>query len=133
MTRMNATVKALWVDDLRNTPHKQIKSLLCDSGGFCCLGRLTDLYINSDANVDKEQWIESDVPGVKKFSGKFVLLSDKVKDWAGLTIGEGARVIVPKHVNVSTQIRERGSAPLSLLNDHGLTFHELADIIEEQL
>lgn len=132
MTKMNPAIKALWVYDLRTTEHKQNSTFLNCSAGFCCLGRLTDLYIQSPANTNNLQWIDKDY-GIKIFGHSSVHLSNEILDWSGLKNREGAKVLVPKHLKVSTQIRERGVVTLSLLNDHGLTFRELADIIEEQL
>lgn len=136
--KMNPEVKALWVADLRSGLHAQTKGCLNRGDSFCCLGRLTDIYINSPANDVGMKWEQADPI---ESSGKMAVyenhsatsfLSTAILKWAGLGRRAG------EWVNVDKELSEKigligANYSLSHLNDQGVTFLQIADIIEAQL
>jgi hypothetical protein len=133
---MNPEVKALWVADLRSNKYKQVKKTLNCINGFCCLGRLTDLYRQSPANTENLQWEQLadpflDPSGVRVF-GKYredLILPEEVKEWAGL---HDNNVSIDPMPRLDDNLGELHTT-LSGANDGGYTFEQIADIIEEQL
>jgi hypothetical protein len=120
--QMNQQVKEKWLSALRSGAYAQGEHYLRrGDGSFCCLGVLCDLYakehpvgwrINDDPN-DKSSYIFGD--------DSTVFLPLEVVQWAELTAHDP---IV--YVN-------GGERRLSLLNDIGNTFNDIADLIEENL
>ena len=123
--KMNPEVKALWVADLRSGKHNQAKRVLNCEDGFCCLGRLTDLFIASPANLLNNQWgvlLEGDTDNRKNFGSSSTVLSENVMRWAGL-----------KHTTGNSVEIDGEKRSLTELNDAGYCFLQIADIIEAQL
>lgn len=118
--KMNKRVKKLWLEALRSGEYLQTKETLWkkDPNGndsFCCLGVLTNLYVEETG--DLSAWDETTV------------LSEACVNWAGI-IDQKFRlrqqeVVLPKPV--------RGMRLLTDLNDKGMSFSEIADVIEDQL
>jgi hypothetical protein len=124
--KMNPEVKALWLKDLRSGEHKQAHGFLNCKTGFCCLGRLTDLYIQNSANVEKKNWYPAGCSShdVMEFDTSTASLPDTVAEWAGLENFHGfGPVLEPV----------KGRISLDTMNDGGFSFKEIADIIEAQL
>lgn len=122
---MNPEIKDKWVEALRSGQYKQCDRTLMrqDEYGnrtFCCLGVLTDLYLQ-EKNM---QWDFNDVNGVP-FYGKEVL-TEQVIVWAGFP----DRIIDTN----APSVHWRGDLPtlLTTMNDDGVEFPAIADIIEEQ-
>lgn len=115
---MNNEVKSLWTSKLRSGEYRQTRSCLKFGDSFCCLGVLTDLYLKAH-NL---KWGES------IFQGYMLGLPTPVWEWAGL---RGGTCFDP-HVDVKEglQTYERS---LSELNDGGVSFGVIADLIEAQL
>jgi len=130
---MNAEFKAAWLAALRSGEYKQGRNYLRDGDGFCCLGVACDVALKQGL-----------VPGEWDTNGVFWSLTDS------------ERYVMPESVanaiGLSTCIEESKVScnpmvsyndrdlPLSTLNDgdferqaHGLSFTEIANIIEEQL
>lgn len=109
---MNPEIKARWVAALRSGEYKQTVGALRDKGGFCCLGVLCDLHSKERG----ERWDDF------SYGGEKMLVPESVQEWSGASRSpEIARS--PEHEEDE----------LSMLNDDGLTFHEIADLIEKQL
>ena len=113
---MNQTVKEKWLQALRSKEYEQNRGCLKDGNKFCCLGVLTDLYI-------KENNLNWSLDYKDDFYADAGLPSWKVCDWADL-----------KNPNPDIKIDEP-FCPDSLagMNDHGYSFEEIADVIEQQL
>jgi hypothetical protein len=110
---MNPQIKQKWVSVLRSGEYQQTQGRLRTDNGFCCLGVLCDLY-GKEHNVEWEPGCDNHY----EFQGNNASLSLYVVEWSGL---EGSNPYVD------------GGKTLSLLNDSGKTFEEIADVIEEQL
>lgn len=136
--RMNLDVQRLWTMALRSGDYDQGRSQLCtiDVPGakpqFCCLGVLTDLYINL---TGRGKWVtrtsestgksfmvfyptkDADASGIE---GEAFYLHEDVVKWAGLD----RKVPIVK-------VREDFYDKLSELNDNGTKFDRIADLIEQ--
>lgn len=137
---MDQTIKADWVKALRSGEYEQGSGSLNKAGKFCCLGVLCDLAVKAGVPVqvrqaacdclddwddDPEHRCTPDVEEIEyDFNSSYPPI--KVQDWAGITSPDPV-VAVPE----SDDPGKRSS--LSVLNDEGRTFAEIADLIEEQL
>lgn len=110
---MNQRVKNLWVEALTNGTYQQATRSLRNSEGYCCLGVLCDLYLKE--NKEKEWSYEYNH---WRLDGKANILPSFVMEWAGLK--ECNPKIIAKHSLVS-------------YNDEGMSFTQLAELIEEYL
>lgn len=119
IVRMNPEIKAKWLAALRSGEYGQGKDCLKGPGGFCCLGVLGDLMVEEG----KAEWQTDGEDGQAKLFDNKLVLSPQVVDWAGLPSDpEG---FFCGDVGLK--------APLTMMNDQGATFEELAKIIEERL
>lgn len=130
---MNKAIKKQWVDALRSGDYSQGKHCLQDeNNNFCCLGVLTDLYIKSHRHSliewSKDISYENDIPNYPALlpvDGKSPTseprqfeaerLPDIVAEWSGFN-----------------PAFEYNNMDLEDINDDGVTFDEIANIIEEQ-
>ena len=120
---MDKHIAERWVQALRSGQYQQGQGELHpDTNSYCCLGVLCDLYRveqgkgewrkgpmrgeNNIFTVDDEEGYESSV------------LPESVKDWAGMhsSVGEIVGTV----------------DALSSLNDEGMEFPQLADLIEKK-
>lgn len=117
---MNEEVKAKWLEALRSGEYKQGTGTLRDGeDNFCCLGVLCDVAIKNGVELavahredDSDDW---------NYDGNSWYLPYRVKEWADLA-----------HDN--PEVDKVGYFRLADLNDEaGLTFAQIADVIEEQL
>lgn len=122
---MNREVRDLWVAALRSDDYAQTVGKLArevaDEGvrEYCCLGVLCDLAARR--GVVRDVHVESN--GVVTYDGVANYLPASVQEWAGLG-GYGA----------NPQVRHGGELrTLGTLNDTGVSFHRIADLVKEQL
>jgi len=127
---MNSEIKAKWLQALRSGEYKQTRHTLRScSGGFCCLGVLSDIYrkevggswewnYNADnaysiVDEDREDFGTTEPPVC-------------VVEWAGLE---------ERNPRVQLKINDDNFfvfISLAELNDEGKTFNEIADLIDDQ-
>lgn len=113
---MKPEIKKRWLEALRSGEYEQGVFMLYGERKFCCLGVLTDLYLQSVG----ETWVKTidgashHIPGDIDGTG---YLPDVVIEWAEIW-----------QSNPSA-----GEKDLSGLNDGGVSFSEIADLIEEHL
>ena len=118
---MKPEIKEKWVAALRSGEYQQTTEVLHDDNGFCCLGVLTELYRQEHGG----EWEKiSDSSTIYKFVNKFYLdgceteiLPWTVVHWSGL----------------NDQVPHLADNYISNLNDSGMSFAKIADLIEEQL
>jgi hypothetical protein len=135
-----------WLEALRSGKYKQGTqgALNDETGGFCCLGVLCDVH-------GEEPWREEGV-GELSYLSCCYFLPDKVSEWflgeepgtedferreyLGIRIPfsrlEDSEIKLLKGSNTSEAVenfREQG-APIHMLNDVGVSFSRLADLIE---
>lgn len=116
---MNQEIKAKWVAALRSGEYEQGRNYLKGAEGYCCLGVLCDLYAKETGDggfVEEGNNIFVFRSGV--CTGEISYPPSVVQLWAGLN-GCNPRLI-------------KGSN-LSGLNDQGVPFYEIADLIEKEL
>lgn len=146
--KMNPEIKRRWITALRSGKYPQGKGALHtvfpDSETFCCLGVLCELALNVGV-------AQSDVDEVRQFGihtsrtisyfdpddrneSESSLPTRGVLRWAGLNNIYGA--CVPKRDEYSGWWPEgvpTGAADLVTLNDAGVPFDKIADLIEREL
>jgi len=113
---MNPEIKKRWIEALNSDEYKQTKMFLKDSTGFCCLGVLTDLYIK-----DHNQEWNLDEYGKYSFQLEGGVLHTYVVNWSGLNYDD------PYYHDSNTD----DDIYLSVLNDSGRSFKQIAQVIEE--
>ena len=125
MTPMNPTIKAEWVAALRSGEYQQGTGTLSMDGEFCCLGVLTDIAVEHGVC----SWVSTeDGLGVNRSGAtETSVLPPVVMAWAGLASAN------PEIDLTNTAISEPDQHDLAHLNDDGITFAQIADLIEEQL
>ena len=109
---MNPSIKQAWTEALRSGKYQQGRENLCNNGKFCCLGVLTDLYIQAT----NQEW-HHDVGGSYSFETEGGILPFSVQQWAGINAPN-------PYV---------GGNHITGWNDDGMSFAELASLIEEHL
>lgn len=113
---MKPEIKQRWIEALRSGEYKQGTTYLRQDNSYCCLGVLCDLY-NKD---HYETCWEPVTKGcdVYAIDGSGCVLPSAVEQWSGLLHCEGKYGEAPEH-------------RLTVLNDDGLSFQEISNIIEE--
>lgn len=110
---MNPEVRELWTTALRSGKYKQGESFLKDGDSFCCLGVLCDI-------AAQEGIVKSvkEIEGLTYYDEDNAVLPESVMRWSGIT-------------SRPAEYREDGHA-LTIDNDEGKSFADIADIIEEK-
>lgn len=133
---MDQTVKANWVAALESGKYEQATGCLNSGRGMCCLGVLTDLYgkekglswaresLDQNYHLGGLEYLESGLAG------------KEVLDWSGISTRAGSLPFVTRDTykfhgedqvdpdDISYQ------ACLSELNDGGVSFSQIADLIK---
>ena len=102
---------ALWVEALRSGKWQQGQLKLRVGDAYCCLGVACAVYQQVVGGLA----IRVHVAGIISYNNRRTILPPVVQEWLGLSTDEGA-------------YEQAGT--LSLDNDRGKTFQEIADIIE---
>jgi hypothetical protein len=140
-------VKQLWLEALRSGNYAQCPGKLADGrGGHCCLGVLSELAVQEGVvtkEVEEHTYETLDGGlgiGYSVHYGRYMAsnyLPREVAEWAfepfdeTSAYWENPRVNDPRPVN--HPLRNGQNTDLANLNDEGLTFHEIADVIEKEL
>lgn len=113
--KMNPEVKKLWVEALRSGEYTQGQSVLhnTETNEYCCLGVLCELAQKAGAITEYKH--DSPLPALE------------VCTWAGLFSDDNPSVVV------TDDYGEKCEDGVAAHNDHGKTFLEIAQAIEEQL
>jgi hypothetical protein len=117
---MNSQIKQQWITALRSNEYEQTTTYLRTTEGFCCLGVLCDLYAKEHKDVDWD--VDGDDYG---FLDEIQILPLKVMQWAGLSHTD------PHYVVADEETGER-NITLSMVNDEGSSFEDIAQLIEEK-
>jgi hypothetical protein len=110
---MKARIKRRWVKALRSGKYVQgHHALRTHDDKFCCLGVLCDIY-------DPKAWKQTDRGEHNRYSylTAEIQLPSKVQKWAD--------------IDACGRLSENARRTLIHLNDDGMSFAEMADIIEE--
>lgn len=120
---MNKEIKQLWVAALRSGEYQQGYGYLNRNGDFCCLGVLCDLAVKAGLPLDINKDIQEFGVIVVKYDGCAGILPSAVTTWAEIPY-HGGDVFVDEDFN---------RAALTSMNDYGLTFPQIANVIEAKL
>ena len=102
---MKEEIALMWADALESGDYKKSVGQLRHGDGFCCLGVLCDLY-------SSECWGDL-------IANQVEFLPPSIQKWAGMQSRNGCLRIGEKVYN------------LAQMNDEGITFDEIADIIRK--
>lgn len=122
--RMNPEIKKRWVAALRSGKYVQGKGRLKqrrdhEKSKYCCLGVLAEIAVQ-DGVIDPPRKRED---GSYEYDGDAHTLGTKVQEWAGLCDANP----------IMCGVGKADYASLARLNDDGMSFTEIADVIEKQL
>ena len=130
---MKKLIKQQWLAALRSGDYEQNKGRLRVGNKFCALGVLVDLHSKASYSKWEESeagWRYLDADG----SNEDYFLTPAVQKWAKLT-GPGPKLTYNEVVGVSLVNLNDGDVydPKYKGEVPGLSFSELANLIEEQL
>lgn len=145
--KLKTAVKQLWLEGLRSGEFAQCPGKLADGrGGHCCLGVLSELAVQEGVLEKRVEEHTFETFGGDRSTGQTVhygrylasnYLPREVAEWAFEPFDETSahwenpRVNDPRPNN--HPLRDGNITDLANLNDEGLTFHEIADVIEKEL
>lgn len=132
---MNQEIKQAWTTALRSGEYKQTTHALQADGKFCCLGVLCNIYAKEkgvewttrefDPNKDNAR---NEGKKVGDFMGQPMVPPQEVAAWAGLEEAN-PHTHVP-YAKEEAPYKYNTGITLAALNDSGLTFPQMADMIE---
>lgn len=145
---MKADIHAKWIDELRSGKYVQGRGDLHYIGyvrsedgtpepsneKFCCLGILCKMAADAGA-IEAEDGASVVRYGVE---GESTYLPDEVVEWAGLKY-EGERAYANSQVEeargvlVATRDNRVQPRSLAIMNDGGVPFDEIADVIQTEV
>ncbi|MFE7797034.1 hypothetical protein [Nocardia sp. NPDC057440] len=123
---MKQDIKDQWVAALRSGDYAQTRGYLRDNSGFCCLGVLCDIAAKSGVVVGSY----TGILGSYQYGANYedLVLPPEVQEWAGIRVGS-PRIGEYTWPDGGTN----DDIELSELNDEGVSFSEIADLIEERM
>jgi hypothetical protein len=122
MPKLKKAVKKKWVEALRSGKYPQARDRLAKPDGYCCLGVLCEVAIESGLAVEVE-----DDHGYKRYDRAAMTLPDSVAQWAFLKSDR------PTFGDVKVKNMAGQKEFLSNINDDGIPFDEIANRIERSL
>ena len=113
---MNKKVKETWIKALKSGEFKQGKGYLESDGKYCALGILSLL------SLVEGQCTYNQVDGLGRFDNKRYTLSYNTLTWAGMDLEDFKADV----------LTEGELTSIADLNDRGLSFQKLAQIIDQK-
>jgi hypothetical protein len=132
---MNPEIKAQWVAALRSGEYEQGQEYLHIGDSYCCLGVLCDLAVKAGViSETPDAGADIDENRYAAYDDAETTLPESASRWAGLTEPDGSWIEDPiMAIPDPTSPGNRRPHSVSSLNDSGLSFAKIADLIEEQL
>lgn len=140
-TKMNPEIKDKWLTALRSGEYRQGQNVLKQQHGendtpqYCCLGVLCDIAVKEGLDITVRDIHEEDEAAEKQVwefgtsdSLSHELLPDAVMEWAGMD-SDNPTVYDPS-ARAEDQLR---ATDIATLNDNGISFEDIADVIEAEL
>jgi hypothetical protein len=122
---MKQEIAEKWTAALRSGEYKQgAGALRTHSDCYCCLGVLCDLYANSGATFVENEPVEWSGQFGTSFLGQAFHLPPTVAEWAGMTQRNPA-------IDDSLSVSHELGRTLADINDNGMTFEKIADLIDK--
>ena len=119
---MKPEIATLWITALRSGKYEQTQEFLNVNGAMCCLGVLCDLHAKATGST----WEDGD------YMGEDTDLPTEVAKWAGMNaVTSGGLLTIPVAMTTDDEDEETFKH-LALLNDHGMSFIGIANVIEQQ-
>lgn len=125
MIKMPKDMKQRWIDALRSGEYKQAQGALEKDGGYCCLGVL-QMVVDGEVETKElvDEWGNSYHTPYAIPSDEWCQRNKIAHDWWGVCVED----VEDSYGN------EEAHHDLPGLNDEtGLSFKDIADIIEEQV
>jgi hypothetical protein len=119
---MDPNIKQQWVAALRSGEYKQGMGALNLGGKMCCLGVLCDLAVKAGAEVSV--MTEPDEVGYTTYDSRGAGLPYSVQHWAGVGSAD------PGVVSAVDDDGDEYEYSLADLNDDGVSFDQIADLID---
>jgi hypothetical protein len=129
---MKPDVADKWINELRSGEYKQATGQLRKCGShweedpmdssFCCLGVLCDVFLKEHKGQDDAHWWGLRWDRGTVCMGEEYSLPRAVREWAGMKTDNGKLPFVPE-----------GGDCLTDMNDNGMSFTEIADVIERNV
>lgn len=126
---MNLTEpQKLWIAALRSGEYKQGASRLSMSGKFCCLGVLCETAIRNGIKIDRYEVEDSTFDdNVIAYDGAVSVAPATAFGWVGLIAPDGSL----KDIDAASGHPLYKFCSLSMANDEGASFEEIADLLEK--
>jgi len=123
---LDPDIKAEWIADLRSGNYSQTKGYLANSEGHCCLGVLSEQAVRKSVaeKFPAGDTMEFRSPG--SLSGSRSCLTDGIARWAGMTYSDS----VTAYGLFPFRDRDDCRVYLDTLNDEGMSFNQIADLID---
>lgn len=104
----------LWVEALRGGKYEQGRMALCLRGRYCSLGVACEVYQEHVGDLAVDEFTS----GTKSYGGEYSHPPREVMAWLGLP------------VRPFSDVRLKDGRNLASLNDQGVSFADIADLIE---
>ncbi|BAU40152.1 hypothetical protein [Ralstonia phage RSP15] len=135
MSKMNPRIKAKWLAALRSGEYKQgQEQLRDDQNNFCCLGVLCNIHAQENPDFAARQ------KKTTAYDGEQGLLPKVVSKWAkldddnpGFNMPFSVRGTRNASYGDRLTFKKGESVDIAYLNDGGLNFRQIADVIEAVL
>lgn len=137
--KLKPEIKALWLTALRDDRFQQgqfsLRRMSREGAEFkyCCLGVASELFRTSEANANKIEWERVEKSTYHSFGGCHSLLNKEVIEWMGASGAHCAFVRVSDEIRQQYSLFEAHIFSIAELNDRGVSFSDIANIIEENL
>lgn len=137
---MNLEIAKQWTAALRSGEYKQTTECLHNANGHCCLGVLTELFMKQpDSGMIRDDGGYESIYRWGEGAVETAALPRPVLDWAEISsrIGElgDTELTAPLQSLVADDVNDRDiddcdPESLTCLNDEGMTFAQIADVID---
>lgn len=135
---MNPEIKKIWLDALRSGEYKQGDGVLAktvewdEKPRYCCLGVLCDIAAKQGVPIEITP-PKDEVFNEWEFDNETESLPESVREWAGIEDSLGGFPNASEN-SMDTWYTHGGRHFINLadMNDKGVTFEELADVIEKE-
>lgn len=118
---MNSQIKQKWIDALKSGEYQQTSGHLRTEQGYCCLGVLCNIYAEAKNNDEVQLNLWNKYDDHYEILGEGLILPGEVRKWAGLSD------------NDVFYYDEGESVYLASLNDSGMSFNQIAQVIEDKI